>query len=1165
MHDDKAVDHPIGRLYGDGMGPIGICAIFKNEAPDLLEWIAYHLSIGFDHIVLFDNGSDDDGTLLVKQSVFKDFVTVIDWPDWPGQLTAYQHFTDRIAKCFEWVAFIDIDEFIHPIDTMSIRDVLPRYAGASGVSMQWLTFASSGHDRRPPGLVLENYTMRLPDDHIRCSWVKPLIRTSDLIGVLDGPHAMRVTGQMCNARGDAIRPYAQIPECHAVLVINHYYTKSMEDWLSKGRRGDVVYKNPRHLAADVFMTHQNEAAVRDDRMTRFLPIVRHALAAGPGRNPIAIPIDPQSAGISSRPADHDASPGAVTPAPSAPQTPSFLEPAVGKAHRGHGPVIHLEPNGGRLANQMIQYMVAMKLASLVPNSRISNVHLPDWDIELPTIETGGEALSINIPQRLDIDGLSGRMSAGGLQRLNYKGFGQRMENFLDREHYRGTFQSPQHRGVGYKAGHLVCHIRGDDVLRAPHPGYVIAPVEFYQEIVVQTGLHPVFVGETGPSLYMNRLLAALPSATVIPTGNIIRDFEVIRQSENIVVSCSTFSWLAAWLSDARQIILPVNGMMNPRQDSEVDLLPLDDPRYRFYLFPINHAVPVNLHPERHRLMRGLWREVSHEYLRGLLAGAPRVARRIEPFLEVFDEEYYIARFPTVRKGIADGWLPSGRVHFTNWGFKDGYGWWCFDLDEDWYTTRYPMAAFEIAQGDYADCRHHYVEIGRIRGYKLHDDGSASPSHTATPPTKSGTSNFDGTLHFVSRNSDAPVYFLPSLMAGAGHPDVVVAADNRPPPGQPYVWVLTVRDFWRLDPRRSAECDQPHFSASVDQALIEDIRSGRAILAMDLTNEGPEFEAAAFDRIHEVVDTLRLPPGRVVWLAQNRAISEAYKAAYRDTRAELMRFEYYDFYVKNIAHCFADARWRRHTLGEDEIYRRNLLDPAGKDRIALCLNATPRRHRLFAIAALRRFGLFDDCLISFGGLDYAEDRTVGDTILAQTQGNKDFSWLIEEMRTVVSLPKISVDSFEETGNGLWNRIDVAPYIRTFLSLVTEADFSSGGIDRVTEKLVKAFCLGHPTLVLGNPLSIRAMNDWGFCSFDTVFDEQYDRTLQPGARFRQVFSELNRQISSIETQPAKWLDRIQDASRANLQHSHGGFLAAYRAKCDRTIIDNFKRMLAETNPR
>ena len=51
-------------------GQIAICAIFKDEAPYLLEWLAFHKMIGVDLFFLYDNGSSDGGSELIRRSEF---------------------------------------------------------------------------------------------------------------------------------------------------------------------------------------------------------------------------------------------------------------------------------------------------------------------------------------------------------------------------------------------------------------------------------------------------------------------------------------------------------------------------------------------------------------------------------------------------------------------------------------------------------------------------------------------------------------------------------------------------------------------------------------------------------------------------------------------------------------------------------------------------------------------------------------------------------------------------------------------------------------------------------------------------------------------------------------------------------------------------------------
>ena len=260
------------------MDKLAICAIFKDEAPYLLEWLAFHRMIGVDLFVLYDNGSSDGGAELIRASDFARNVTLIDWPDRPGQLSAYNDFRVNHARRFGWAAFIDIDEFIMPVAGGSIRDILMRrvYEPYAQILPQWLVFGPSGHVTRPPGLVIENYTLRLPETAEANRHTKAIVRTDRLRGIDHTPHAAECSGPACNTRGEAVLPYAIQPTaCHEVMVIHHYFTRSREDWEFKRQRGrgDSLEPYPERVFADV----ADEAVVADQGALRFVPRLRALL------------------------------------------------------------------------------------------------------------------------------------------------------------------------------------------------------------------------------------------------------------------------------------------------------------------------------------------------------------------------------------------------------------------------------------------------------------------------------------------------------------------------------------------------------------------------------------------------------------------------------------------------------------------------------------------------------------------------------------------------------------------------------------------------------------------------------------------------------------------------------------------------------------------------
>jgi hypothetical protein len=369
---------------------------------------------------------------------------------------------------------------------------------------------------------------------------------------------------------------------------------------------------------------------------------------------------------------------------------------------------------GNLGNQMIQYMVARALAARVGPVRYSAVGLAPFGIEHPPVEGDFPDTEIVTTDTVDLDRLARGLASGALQRVDIRTYGQRVANFLPPGAYRSEFVSDAVELSGAGPDELLCNVRQGDILDGHHPDYVLIPVEFYADLVAETGLAPVFMGQLEDSPYMRVLRRRFPQARYLPSRGAAIDFERIRRARHIVPSVSTFSWLAAWLSDAERIYLPVLGLLNPMQNRAVNLLPLEDQRYRFYQFPIHYACAVRGFREAHEAIDRLWRFLPADRLAALLARKPP-ARQKRLYVDMFDESYYRAVNPDIEAAVNAGQLPSGRFHYESCGFDEGRS--AFALDRSWYCRRYPMAALEIAEGWFFDADQHWLEMGRARGYR----------------------------------------------------------------------------------------------------------------------------------------------------------------------------------------------------------------------------------------------------------------------------------------------------------------------------------------------------------------------------------------------------------------------------------------------------------------
>ncbi|MBD5538512.1 MAG: glycosyltransferase family 92 protein [Desulfovibrio sp.] len=246
-----------------------LCAIVKDENRDLREWLAYHLAIGFEHVLLYDNNSRIPLRTELADLVAAGLVTVVDWPlTQAQQLSAYHHALRERGSATNWLAFIDADEFLLPLQHDDIRDFLDEYADCGGVGANWSLFGSGGHVSRPGGTILANYTQSLGlDPHI-----KSIVRPACVARPVSAHHFAFRPGSCCvNEDKVPVRDFMSYPLGEKIRI-NHYYYKSQQDFQDKIDRGLVTQmKSGAGRGMQTFYDHLAERTAPDSRILRFLP------------------------------------------------------------------------------------------------------------------------------------------------------------------------------------------------------------------------------------------------------------------------------------------------------------------------------------------------------------------------------------------------------------------------------------------------------------------------------------------------------------------------------------------------------------------------------------------------------------------------------------------------------------------------------------------------------------------------------------------------------------------------------------------------------------------------------------------------------------------------------------------------------------------------------
>lgn len=137
---------------------VSICAIFKDEADYLKEWIEFHKIVGVEHFYLYNNKSSDNYLDVLRTYIDDGIVTLKDWPKPQSQMAAYQDFMDNYKYETKWVGFIDLDEYVVPNKYDNIYDFLKQFNNRPSVLIYWKCFGTSGLKKRDiTGLITEDF------------------------------------------------------------------------------------------------------------------------------------------------------------------------------------------------------------------------------------------------------------------------------------------------------------------------------------------------------------------------------------------------------------------------------------------------------------------------------------------------------------------------------------------------------------------------------------------------------------------------------------------------------------------------------------------------------------------------------------------------------------------------------------------------------------------------------------------------------------------------------------------------------------------------------------------------------------------------------------------------------------------------------------------------
>lgn len=219
---------------------VSICAIFQNEAPYFKEWIEFHKLQGVEHFFLYNHFSTDDFQSVLQPYVESGEVTLTDWffsyekGDHEGWLSIQCNaYTDclksTLGKESEWIAFIDIDEFLFCVDGMDLYTFLLGYRNYGGLCVNWLKFGTSNVNDVPENsCLIEVLTRCLPHNDTENFKVKSIVQPRYVWKCIT-PHIFTYKSEKMavgvnKKRVTALKSKEQSLD---IIRINHYWTRTV--------------------------------------------------------------------------------------------------------------------------------------------------------------------------------------------------------------------------------------------------------------------------------------------------------------------------------------------------------------------------------------------------------------------------------------------------------------------------------------------------------------------------------------------------------------------------------------------------------------------------------------------------------------------------------------------------------------------------------------------------------------------------------------------------------------------------------------------------------------------------------------------------------------------------------------------------------------------------
>ena len=255
-----------------------LAAVIRNQEHYVKEWLAFHHLVGVERFVVVLHKCTDKTEEKIRELPFQDKIHIhrIVNDEQFVQLGTYLWILKNYGKFTRWMTFIDSDEYLFGTLQDDLRTILTDYEKHGGLAAHWLEYGTNGHVLKPTGLSIEALTKRAPDNHGAHYSFKSIIQPQCFQKFLSPHLAVTKPMTVMEDHSEVNVNWIWIGDrkpTHEIVRVNHYHTRSMEDWIERYQRGQCNDPERNHTSEYQYNTRifksRDHEDVHDTCILRF--------------------------------------------------------------------------------------------------------------------------------------------------------------------------------------------------------------------------------------------------------------------------------------------------------------------------------------------------------------------------------------------------------------------------------------------------------------------------------------------------------------------------------------------------------------------------------------------------------------------------------------------------------------------------------------------------------------------------------------------------------------------------------------------------------------------------------------------------------------------------------------------------------------------------------